>query len=191
VLLPLLGIWLISLRQPVFTNRYLIWAAPAFYLLAGTGCVALGRLGRGGTLVAGFLMLVVLVGDGRALHYQSTQSIKPDFRAVAAHLETHYQPGDLIIFHLSYLQNNFDYYYRGKADRWGAPAPASGLSETDIDFHMRANTNGRKTVWLVLSEAHMWDPQGLIKAWMDAHAVGPPEEQVFTHVSIYRYQLNE
>ncbi len=191
IFVPLLGIWLLSARQPIFTNRYLIWAAPAFYLLAAAGSVALARLGRGGALVAGGLLLVVLVGDARALLHQATQPIKPDFRAAAEFLEARYQPGDLVVFHLSYMENNFDYYYVGEFEHWGAPAPASGLSDPDIDSHMQTNTIGHDTVWLVLSEAQMWDPQGLIKAWMDAHAVIPPEETAFAHVSVYRYVLDE
>jgi hypothetical protein len=188
---PLVGIWLISARQPIFTNRYLIWAAPAFYLLVAAGCVAFTRLGRGGSLLAGALLVLVLAGDGRALLHQATQPIKPDFKSAAAYLEERYQNGDLIVFHLSYMENNFDYYYTGEFDGWGAPAPAGGMSEADVDAHMRANTNSHGNVWLVLSEAEMWDPQGLVKAWMDGHAAAPPEERVFAHVSVYRYQLDK
>jgi hypothetical protein len=188
IFVPIFGIWLISARQPIFTNRYLVWAAPAFYLLAAVGFVALLRAGLIGTLVAAALMLAILISNGNALQHQATQPIKPDFRAAAAYIEQQYQPGDLIIFHLSYLENNFDYYYAGSFDGWGAPAPASGLSESDINSFMVANTTGRSTVWLVLSEAEMWDPQGMVKAWLDGNAGQPIIEQVFAHVTIYKYQ---
>ncbi len=191
VFLPLLGIWFISLRQPIFTNRYLIWAAPAFYMLAAAGAVALARRGRGGALIAGGLLLLVLVGDGRALLHQARQPIKPDFRAAAAYLEPHYRPGDLVIFHLSYMQQNFDFYFAGDYESWGAPAPGEGMSDSDLDFYMRTNTSGHGTIWLVLSEPEMWDPRGLVKAWLDAHAVEPPEAQAFAHVSVYRYVMRE
>jgi len=189
--LPLLGLWLISARQPLFTNRYLVWAAPAFYLLVAAGAVALARLGSGGALVAGGLLTVVLVGDGRALLHQATQPIKPDFRAAAAYLNERHRPGDLVVFHLSYMQHNFDFYFEGDYAGWGAPAPAGGMSESDLDFLMRTHTSGHETVWLVLSEAEMWDPQGLVKAWLDAHAKALPEEQVFKHVSVYHYRMRD
>jgi mannosyltransferase len=191
IFLPLLGIWLISARQPIFTNRYLIWAAPAFYLLAAAGFAALSRFGRGGAVVGSVLLLVVLVGDARSLLHQAEQPIKPDFQAAAAYMEKHYQPQDLIVFHLSYMENNFDYYYEGKFNGWGAPAPAGGWSKDDIDAQMRTATTGHGTVWLVLSEAGMWDPQGLVKGWMDENGLVPPTEQVFSHVSVYRYQFDE
>jgi hypothetical protein len=189
MLLPPFGVWLISVRQPLFTNRYLIWAAPAFYLLASAGFVGLTRLGRRGALVAWGLLLVILIGNGRGLLYQATEPIKPDFRAAAAYLEDHYRSGDLVVFHLSYLEGNFDYYFDREYIGWGAPAPAGGLTDDDIDIYMQAQTKGHATVWLVLSESQMWDPNGQIKSWMDAHAVTPPQEQSFAHVSVYRYQL--
>ncbi|UCC63821.1 MAG: glycosyltransferase family 39 protein [Anaerolineae bacterium] len=187
---PLLGIWLISVRQPIFANRYLIWAAPAFYLLVAAGLAIAVRLGRGGALAAGGLFLLIFVGDGRALLYQARQPIKPDFRAAAAYLEERYHPSDLIVFHLSYMEGNFAFYYGGEYEGWGAPAPGNGMPESDVDFYMRTNTSGHGTVWLVLSEPEMWDPRGLVKAWLDAHALAPPEEQVFAHVSVYGYQLD-
>lgn len=190
IVLPILGIWLISARQPIFTNRYLIWAAPGFYLLAGVGGAALARLDWRGAVLASALLLVVLVGDGRALVHQAAHPIKPDFRAAADYLDTHYQPGDLIVFHLSYMVRNFDFYFDREYKGWGAPAPAGVMSNSDVDFYMRANTSGYESIWLVLSEAQMWDPNGQIKAWLDAHAAGAPEEQAFAHVSVYRYRLS-
>ena len=190
-LLPILGIWLISTRQPIFTNRYLVWAAPAFYLLAAAGVVSLARQGRGGALAAGLLLALVLVGDARALHHQANQALKPDFRAAAAHMDKHYQPGDLIIFHLSYMQHNFDFYFTGDYEGWGAPAPAGGMSGNDVDFYMQTNTGDHATIWLILSEAEMWDPQGQVKAWLDTHATAVPEEQIFAYVSVYRYRMED
>lgn len=41
---PLLAIWLISLRRPTFTDRYLIISLPGFFLLAATGIVVVAHL---------------------------------------------------------------------------------------------------------------------------------------------------
>jgi mannosyltransferase len=191
LLVPLLGIWLISLRQPIFTERYLIWAAPALYLLAAAGVVALGSRGRRGTLLAAALLLVVLVGDGRALWYQADQPIKADFRAAAAYLDERYQPDDLIVFNLAYIALSFDYYSVVDFSSWGAPAAASGSTGPEFDSQMSANTEGYGSVWLVLSDEQTWDPNGLVKAWLDDHAANPPEEKVFARVRVYRYQLED
>ncbi len=203
--LPLMGVWAISTRQPIFVNRYMIWAAPAFYLLAAAGAVALARqtgrrlaqeawveaLCRAGRWIAGGVLLLILVGDGRALLHQATQPIKPDFRAAAACVKAGYRPGDLVLFHLSYMQQNFDYYYGTDYEGRGAPAPGESMSEAELDFYMRTKVSGYEKIWLVLSEAEMWDPRGLVKSWLDEHAPDPPEECVFAHVSVYRYSRFE
>jgi 4-amino-4-deoxy-L-arabinose transferase-like glycosyltransferase len=44
LVVPLLAIWLVSLRRPTFTDRYLIITLPAFFLLLAQGCVIAGRL---------------------------------------------------------------------------------------------------------------------------------------------------
>ncbi len=196
ILLPLAGIWLISTRQPIFTNRYMVWAAPAFYLLAAAGFAGLvggdgPRSGRGSTLLAGALLTLALAGDGRALHHQATQAIKPDFRAAAAYLHQRYQPDDLIIFHLSYMQHNFDFYFRRDYAAWGAPAPGATMPQSDLDFSMQTNTSGHETVWLVLSESDMWDPQSRVKAWLDGHTPNVPQVGAFAYVDVYRYELEK
>jgi len=41
---PLLAIWLVSLRRPTFTDRYLIISLPAFYMMIASGIAALAHL---------------------------------------------------------------------------------------------------------------------------------------------------
>ena len=45
LLLPPLAVFGLSLGLPLFTDRYLIWALPAFLALAGLGVAALARSG--------------------------------------------------------------------------------------------------------------------------------------------------
>jgi 4-amino-4-deoxy-L-arabinose transferase-like glycosyltransferase len=54
LLLPVLGIWLMSLRQPIFTDRYIIWMLPAWLLLMALGVeVVRHNFGRAGLPLAG------------------------------------------------------------------------------------------------------------------------------------------
>ena len=109
LLIPLLAVWLISLRQPLFTDRYLIWGAPAFYLLISLGLTSVYRLAGWGRAPAadkpsarwasvralcrtfGRAAVVVLTGailalNGANLWRQATAPIKSDFRAAAAYV---------------------------------------------------------------------------------------------------------
>ena len=58
LLVPPLAIYGLSLGVPVFTDRYLIWAMPAFLALVGLGVIALARTWRPLGLVALCLILV-------------------------------------------------------------------------------------------------------------------------------------
>jgi mannosyltransferase len=142
--IPLLAVWLISLQQSLFTDRYLIWAAPAFYLLVGRGVASLYHLGgRGrralpraafgpgprrepgrmpsrslGLAAAVVLLGIILVLDGVNLWQQATVPIKSDFRAAAAYVADRRAPGDLIVFQIPYGRYTFDYYFPTEAYVW-------------------------------------------------------------------------
>ncbi len=189
-LLPAVLLWLISLRQPLFVSRYLTWAAPGFYLLAAAGAVGLARWHPLGLGLAVGLVGLVLLNNAQAYQAQVTQPYKPDFKAAAAYLEERYQPDELIMFHLSYVETNFDFYYSGEYSGVGAPAPGGEMSPQALDQSMRARLGGHRTVWLVQSQASMWDPGARVKRWLDQHAVSTSEEVIFTHVSLQRYELN-
>jgi hypothetical protein len=103
---PLLAVWLISLRQPLFTDRYLIWAAPAYYLLVALGLARVDRLGyrafrRGlgqtlGRAMVVLLTCIILVSDGVNLWRQATIPVKSDFRAAAAHVAYYREPRESV-----------------------------------------------------------------------------------------------
>ncbi|MGD2145235.1 MAG: glycosyltransferase family 39 protein, partial [Anaerolineae bacterium] len=93
LLVPLLCIWIISLRQPLFTDRYLIWSAPAFYLLVAY-TLALFASGEDSGRFAGLLLLgVILTLNGFNLWRQAATPIKADFRAAAAYVASYDSTG--------------------------------------------------------------------------------------------------
>jgi len=148
LLIPLLTVWLISLRQPLFTDRYLIWAAPAFYLLIALGLASLLRLGAWGRWVTMALVAAILVLHSVNLWRQATIPIKSDFRAAAAYVASYYHSPDepdahlppdetyvfksylplvaaggpafdeLVIFQIPYSKYTFDYYFPATKYPW-------------------------------------------------------------------------
>lgn len=137
---PLGAIWLISLRQPLFTDRYLIWCAPAFYLFVALALSRLARTKDWGRWCTGLLVTVVLVANGVNAHRQATTPIKSDFRGAAAYVAGYegeaqsvgrprrtmpsgfrcYLPmvagrgsgsGALMLFQIPYGKYTFDYYF--------------------------------------------------------------------------------
>lgn len=137
---PLLSVWLISLRQPLFTDRYLIWTAPAFYLLVALSLASFATAEHWSRWVAVPLLGAILITNGVNLQKQASRPIKSDFRAAAAYVAgygetstadqpspSEGEPGhkvyvpttssgpsgfeELIIFQIPHGRYTFDYYF--------------------------------------------------------------------------------
>jgi 4-amino-4-deoxy-L-arabinose transferase-like glycosyltransferase len=138
---PLLCVWLISLRQPLFTDRYLIWTAPAFYLLVALSLRFFATAKHWIRWIIVPLLGVTLAFNMGNLWRQASIPIKSDFRAAAAYVANHQgappaeqphpSPGDagnsvflpsvsagpsrrfedLIIFQIPHGRYTFDYYF--------------------------------------------------------------------------------
>ena len=191
---PLLGIWAVSLRQPLFTDRYLIWAAPALYLLCGAG---IGFLWQRGKWPAVPLTLAVLLVFGGNLWVQSTLPTKADLRAAAAFVQERYEPGDLLIFQIPHIRYTFDYYFEPAVYDWAdglytnhrSPDGTYLVDEEQVGERMAWTTQGRERVWFIGSEVEMWDERNLVWRWLEAHGERI-EEAHFLWVDVYLYHLN-
>jgi len=190
LLVPLLGLLVVSLRVPMFVDRYLIWIGPALFMLIARGY---DQLRKRMSFLATLCLVALLALNGWALVVQSTTPIKSDFRGAAAYMRTQRQPGEPILFHISYVRDTFEYYFGpvlSAAD--GIPTDEQTTPES-VDQAMRAQLaqdDGElpPTVWLVLSEPEMWDARGMTVAWLNAHA-HPDLRAEFARVSVVRYRF--
>ena len=111
LLLPPLAVYGVSLGMPLFTDRYLIWAMPAFLALAGLGVIALARTWR--PLGLGPLCLILAFNLFSA-GAQTMRPIKSDFRAAARYVMTHRQGDDLLVYQIPHIRYTFSYYASGR-----------------------------------------------------------------------------
>ena len=185
LLLPMLLVYLISLRAPVFEPRYLIYLAPAFYLLTGLGIVALSRLSR---VAAGLALCIVLSFSLLGVWVQATTPIKSDFRAAAGYVMTHRQNSAPIMFQMPYVRDTFDYYFGTEYVALEGPWTNGSESEAQVENSMTQLLVAYPEVWLVASESWLWDSRGLTQAWLDQHA-DLVESASFTLVDVYHYNL--
>lgn len=201
---PLLVIWLISLRQPLFTDRYLIWCAPALYLLVGAGWSTLTTKTRRheeqfltnfvSLCLRGVLLLALLSVFALNLHAQATVPIKSDVRSAAAYVEARYQPGDLLLFQIPHIRYTFDYYFGPTNYLWAdglytnhrTDTGEYRLSEESAGRWMALIVGERTRVWLVASEVEMWDERNLVQGWLERTFIRADEAH-FVRVGIYRY----
>ncbi len=200
---PLLVIWAISLRQPLFTDRYLIWAAPAFYLLIGQGWMVLRKTTKTQRhefkkvyfFVSLCLCGVILLIFALNLHAQATVPIKSDVRAAAAYVESRYRPGDLLLFQIPHIRYTFDYYFGPTDYLWAdglytnhrTAEGAYRLSEEAAGRWMALIAGNHTGVWLIASEVEMWDERNLVQGWLE-RTFTRADEAHFTRVDVYKYQ---
>lgn len=193
-LIPITAIALISINRPLFTDRYVIWSQPAFYLAVALGVYALWEWFKPLAVIA-LAALIVLNGVG--IITQATTPFKSDFRAAAHDIAQQIQPGDLVVFQVPYVQYNFDYYFRQPYHALSGPytnftGDINGYRDSDetVLADIAPKFAGQHTVWLVSSEAAMWDARNLLQRWLDAHGTITFRED-YAQVQVTRYTLRE
>lgn len=193
-LIPTAIIALISINRPLFTDRYLIWIQPAFYLAVALGLYALWKLWKPLLVVALSALLIV---NTFGIVTQATTPFKSDFRSAAQAIEQQIKPADLVVFQIPYVQYDFDYYFRRPYQSLGGPytnypGAIDGYqdSEAAVFEQVQAMFARQHTVWLVSSEAAMWDARNLLQRWLDANAHATFRAD-YAQVQVTRYELNQ
>ena len=185
LLLPPIEIYLVSLSVPLFTERYLIWAMPAFLALQAMGIVVLLRSWRPlGILTVG----AILALGAPVLGTQTYRPIKSDFRGAAAYVLAHERPGDRLIFQIPYDRYLYEYYAGPVADARDGPYTNNGMDDAELNEQMAQATAAAPAVWLIASEVPMWDERGMTESWLKAHG-RLVDRSDFTLVSVSRYDL--
>ncbi len=184
-LVPVIGLYLISLELPLFTERYLIWTMPAVYALTALGVEAQRRWPVVSLSALAMVLALFLVGIGYQVHIP----IKPDMRGAVHYVESRRDPESKVLLHLGYLIHAYTYYApdsRPHLVEAPAPGPQGTVDQTGADILRRLN--GTRDVWLVESESAMWDPKGLVRQWLDQHAERV-EDRPFVGVRVTHYRI--
>lgn len=186
LLVPLLIVYLISLRRPAFNERYLIVIVPAYLTLLGRGVVALlptlpGRsrwIAAGGPWAMGGLMLTFIAfGSTQGIfHYQFDPAFAkaPDWRGLGRFLQDQVGPSDLVI--QNYPDPALPYYLgRGRSIALPARKPVDRVADGET---LRVALNTYDRLWLLPAGDLTWDPTGFVKTWLDHRAEKIWEGQV-------------
>jgi len=192
-LVPVLAIDLISMNRPIFTDRYLIWIQPAFYLAVALGMYALWEWIRPLAVIA---LAALLIVNGFGVIAQATTPFKSDFRSAARAIGREIQSGDLVVFQIPHVQHTFDYYFRQPYQSLGGPytnfpGSVNGYQSSDetVLAQIQPLFANQHTVWLVSSEAAMWDARNLLQRWLETNGHVTFHEE-YAQVQVTRYELN-
>lgn len=157
--IPFLLLFGISLLSPLFVERYLITTLPAFLLLVAAGLDSLLRRARWLGMATVVAIVVVAL---RGVWVQATQPIKPDMRAAAQYICPRLNDGDAVMFLIPHVEPVFARYCPRAYD--SIPAPyANGQGDDTIRRALDTLLEGRSSVWLLESEAYLWDARGLVR----------------------------
>lgn len=109
---PIVVVFAASLVRPIFIDRYLDGAYPAYVLLVA---LALARLPLAASAAAIALIVALMVKPIELAYHPSNE----DWRSATAFVLAAARPGDAVVVYPSYERRGYEYYVR----RLGGPAP--------------------------------------------------------------------
>lgn len=191
----------VSLRRPIFYDRTLIWTTLPMLILVARGMVLPkvqgARSWRAGWLVGTLSLYTFLCGIGIWGYY--TDFAKEDWDRAALFVASEAQADELLLFHASWAQLPFDYYYEGRvsdeapnlikhglpADLFDAGVLEPPMTQADVP-RLLTLVEGRDALWLVYS--HWWytDPDGLLLQALDEDFM-IAEEQAWPGIRVMRF----
>ena len=205
LLLPIATIYALSLRQPVYTDRYIIWIAPAAMILLALGVQTLYQ--HSGRLALPLIVILLLYTLGLWLQMgwrQKRETIKYDLRSAIHYVAERRQPETLLILQIPHLEFSYRYYTSdalpGLFERSDAPLGrwVGGLwtngglpddqAQVQADQEMQQLTAGVQELWVLRSEVEMWDTRHLMAGWLEEHG-RLLESAEFHGVHARHYQL--
>jgi uncharacterized membrane protein len=168
-LLPLILAWVVNPVMPFFYARYLLLIAPAFYLLAAWGMVAIGRLWRPlGAVGAGILIL----GSVYGLHdyYTNDANVKGRYGQMMAYVEANAQPGDALILANQLQRPTFEYYRPKGLEAYFFPRYEYPLEDDRTARDLEEIASRHPRLWLVrFGNPAEYDPNGSLTRWLATH----------------------
>ena len=173
LLLPSALLYMVSLRVPLFQPRYVLWCAPALYILADLGLRRLGALDSAKSAVQTITVVIVVTFAG-GIFNQWQNPIRPQVREAVQHIGRALQPGDAVMLQIPYIVHSWNYYMRSDPNAATTatiegPYTNAGMTEADVGAQLEGLQDIHTRLWLLESEAEMWDQHGLTRAWLDAN----------------------
>jgi mannosyltransferase len=197
-LLPIAGLWLVSLRVPLFQARYLIMALPAYLVLVAMGLVWLKRRQPLLAAVPGIL-LVMTTGVALAGVNYSTQPQKEDWRGAMVYVQDHARLRDVIIVFPGYLRTAVDVYYKTGGPGRVPDIPmetvpslhTQGFGKAELRDYLARAVTCHERAWLVTSPSRQQqeDPQNSVQQWLQ-YNYRTFDTRQFNGVTLYGITFN-
>lgn len=194
---PVVGLWFISLRNSVFSDRYIIGALPAYLILVAIGLAYLAR-SRAGVAPAVLLATGLLAYTWAPMVdvNRSQTAQKEDWRSAYARVAENAEPNDVFLMHPGYIISTLAYY--GQRDErldghpvGTIPSFAPDWMTREVMVEMLRDEFGQFThFWLIESpdRVPLEDPDDELERWLASTGDILYQEQV-NGVRITLYEL--
>jgi hypothetical protein len=199
--IPILGIYLVSIRNSVFSDRYVIVALPTYLILAAAGVVVLWR--SRWLWPVGVVALVMMTSYSWATLRDvnlSTDAEKEDWRSAYALIADQAQPDDVILLHPGYMLTTYQYYSQ-RDDRLKpyevATIPTfrvNWLDERIMVEQIERQVGQPERIWFVESPDRILpeDQDLTLERWLTGHSDTLLERQVNgVHITLFEIDWNE
>jgi mannosyltransferase len=170
---PVLLVIALALFSPIYQDKQLL-----IVLLPLTLLLALGMLRARQWLWRGLLLAVVVALTLLPLYQLYVHPQQEHWDDLAAYLQAHTRPGDLLYLNAAAGSLALDYYLTTDLPRAGYPADYSlhrggwaGEMATDkaVSAQLTPLAEQYPRIWLVEFSPGFWDPDGLIVTWLQDH----------------------
>ena len=177
LLVPILTMYLLSLRRPLYNPKFVLLATPAFYLLQARGIISLSRLaGRAlrwrhaTALVLALLVALVCVPYAYALAglYTDEEYFRDDYRGIAEYIEATAGPDDGIVINAPAQIETVDYYYRGSLPEYPLPRDRP-IDVAETEAELRRIVARHQQLYAIYWATDESDPDGFVEGWLDEH----------------------
>ncbi len=199
-LVPILLSLVVSLRRPIFIEQTLLWSTLPYYLLVALGIRRLGTvegeqwawLRR--PVQAVFVAAILVISTTSLVSYYFYFE-KEDWAKAASYVAENVEPDDLIVFHATWVQLPFDYYFRHfeqpnalrglPVDLFGRGELEPVMTEADLP-QLRALAEEHQRIWLIYSHDWYTDPTGIIPREL-GRIMRRTDQQQFVGLQVMRF----
>lgn len=188
--IPPVVLALISLREPMFLQRYMIFSLPATALLAGVGAAMLSKWR------IGLVLAVVLCAACVPTIVRNYSKPREDWRSATGLVLSSATPGDAVAFFPFYTRIMLDYYSGQHAA--GGPklhvyAPVFYGGGEDVRSLLQAlneNPRGFRHVWILMADhgtkLEYFDHGAAVQARLQ-EIYGPPSVHKFADIDVLEF----
>ncbi len=198
-LLPTIGLWLVTLRIPLFQARYLIMALPAYLIFVAVGLLWLVRQ-RAILIALPTALLVLTTSIALVSINYSPEPQKEDWRGAMVYLQDHTRLRDVVVVFPGYLRTAVDAYYKPGGQGSVPTVPiktvpslkTQGFGARELPEYLMKTVSCYERAWLVTSPTRQAqeDPKNSVQQWFQYnwHTFDTHE---FNGVTVYGVAFNE